>query len=258
MNLLGMLGARRGTAAPSLDNPTGAPARGATVIRATDVTKTYVASNVEVRALRGVSLDVGAGSFLAFVGPSGSGKTTLLNLVGCLDKPTSGGLEVAATDVTRLDRRRAATFRGAHIGFVFQSFNLVPVLTAFENVEYPLVMVQDRPASERRPRVLELLDAVGMGDQRDKRPEQLSGGQKQRVAIARALVTRPELVLADEPTANLDGATAYTIIALMKKMRDEIGTTFLFATHDTRIIGEAEIVYTLEDGRLTGRREQPR
>jgi putative ABC transport system ATP-binding protein len=190
------------------------------------------------------------------VGPSGSGKTTLLNLLGCLDKPTRGHLEVAGTDVTRLDRRRAAAFRGARIGFVFQSFNLVPVLTAFENVEYPLVMVQDRPVSQRRPRVLELLDAVGMADHRDKRPEQLSGGQKQRVAIARALVTRPELVLADEPTANLDSATAYTIIALMKKMRDEVGTTFLFATHDTRIIGAAELIYTLEDGRLTGRQEQ--
>jgi len=233
-----------------------ATARGGKVIRATDLTKTYAADGVEVRALRSVSVDVGAGSFVAFIGPSGSGKTTLLNLLGCLDKPSSGRLEVAGTDVTRLDRRQAAAFRGAHIGFVFQSFNLVSVLTAFENVEYPLVMVQDRPASERRARVLALLDAVGMADQKDKRPEQLSGGQKQRVAIARALVTSPELVLADEPTANLDSATAYTIIALMKRMRDEVGTTFLFATHDIRIIGEAEIVYTLEDGRLTGRQER--
>ncbi|OGL10197.1 MAG: ABC transporter [Candidatus Rokubacteria bacterium RIFCSPLOWO2_02_FULL_73_56] len=220
------------------------------------MTKTYAADGVEVRALRGVSVDVEAGSFIAFIGPSGSGKTTLLNLLGCLDKPSSGGLEVSGTDVTRLDRRQAAAFRGAQIGFVFQSFNLIPVLTALENVEYPLVMVQDRPASERRTRVLELLEAVGMADQRDKRPEQLSGGQKQRVAIARALVTRPELVLADEPTANLDRETAYTIIALMKKMRDEVGTTFLFATHDTRIIGAAELVYTLEDGQLTGRQER--
>jgi putative ABC transport system ATP-binding protein len=255
MKLLGVFRARGGT---SSDIRVSAPARGANVIRTADLTKTYAADGVEVHALQSVSLDVEAGAFIAFIGPSGSGKTTLLNLLGCLDKPTRGRLEVAGTDVTRLDRRQAAAFRGAHIGFVFQSFNLVPVLTAFENVEYPLVMVQDRPASERRPRVLELLDAVGMGDQRDKRPEQLSGGQKQRVAIARALVTRPELVLADEPTANLDSATAYTIITLMKKMRDEVGTTFLFATHDTRIIGEAELVYTLEDGRLTGRREQHR
>jgi putative ABC transport system ATP-binding protein len=233
-----------------------APARGVNVIRTTDLTKTYAAEGVVVGALREVSLDVEAGAFIAFIGPSGSGKTTLLNLLGCLDKPTSGRLEVAGTDVTRLDRRQAAAFRGARIGFVFQSFNLIPVLTAFENAEYPLVMVRDRPARERRARVLELLDAVGMADQQNKRPEQLSGGQKQRVAIARALVTRPELVLADEPTANLDSETAHTIIALMKKMRDEVGTTFLFATHDTRIIGAAETVYTLEDGRLTGRQER--
>jgi putative ABC transport system ATP-binding protein len=231
-------------------------ARGVPVVRAEDVMKTYAAGGVEVRALRGVSVEVEGGSFIAFIGPSGSGKTTLLNLLGCLDKPSSGRLEVAGTDVTRLDRRQAAAFRGARIGFVFQSFNLIPVLTAFENVEYPLVMVQERPASERRALVLELLEAVGMAGQRDQRPEQLSGGQKQRVAIARALVTRPELVLADEPTANLDRETAHTIIALMKRMRDEVGTTFLFATHDTRIIDAAEIVYTLEDGRLTDRQER--
>jgi putative ABC transport system ATP-binding protein len=252
---MGLLSALRPKESPpAADRP--ATARGVNVIRTTDLTKTYAADGVEVRALREVSLDIEAGSFIAFIGPSGSGKTTLLNLLGCLDKPTSGRLEVGGTDVTRLDRRQAAAFRGARIGFVFQSFNLIPVLTAFENAEYPLVMVQDRPASERRRRVLELLDAVGMADQRNKRPEQLSGGQKQRVAIARALVTRPELVLADEPTANLDSATAHTIIALMKKMRDEAGTTFLFATHDTRIIGAAEIVHTLEDGRLTGRQER--
>ena len=256
MKLLGVLRTKGQRPAPPQGAGGGAKAQGATVVRATDLTKTYAADGVEVRALRDVSLDVEAGSFIAFIGPSGSGKTTLLNLLGCLDKPSSGRLEVVGTDVTRLDRRQAAAFRGAQIGFVFQSFNLIPVLTALENVEYPLVMVQDRPASERRTRVLELLEAVGMADQRDKRPEQLSGGQKQRVAIARALVTRPELVLADEPTANLDRETAYTIIALMKKMRDEVGTTFLFATHDTRIIGAAELVYTLEDGQLTGRQER--
>jgi len=256
MRILNVLSRKGERSAPPQGTDHPAKAQGGNVIRATDLTKTYAADGLEVRALRDVSLDVGAGSFIAFIGPSGSGKTTLLNLLGCLDKPTSGRLEVVGTDVASLDRGHAAAFRGARIGFVFQSFNLVPVLTAFENVEYPLVMVQERPARERRARVLELLGAVGMADQRDKRPEQLSGGQKQRVAIARALVTRPELVLADEPTANLDSETAYTIIALMKKMRDEVGTTFLFATHDTRIIGAAEIVYTLEDGRLTGRREQ--
>jgi putative ABC transport system ATP-binding protein len=222
------------------------------LIVAREVSKSYATEAVAVQALRGVSFDVEAGSFLAFVGPSGSGKTTLLNLIGCLDKPTSGSLEVAGVDVTRLNRRQAATFRGEHLGFVFQSFNLIPVLTAFENVEYPLVMVQNRPPSARRARVLELLDAVGIADQRDKRPEQLSGGQKQRVAIARALVTQPKLVLADEPTANLDYATAAMIIALMKTMQQELNTTFLFSTHDTRIIGAVELIYTLEDGQLLG------
>ena len=222
------------------------------LIVAQDVRKSYATGAVEVKALRGVSFDVEAGSFLAFVGPSGSGKTTLLNLIGCLDKPSGGRLEVAGVDVTRLTRRQAAACRGEHIGFVFQSFNLIPVLTAFENVEYPLVMVQNRPASERRARVRDLLEAVGIADQQDKSPEQLSGGQKQRVAIARALVTRPALVLADEPTANLDRGTAAMIIALMKTMKNELNTTFLFSTHDTRIIGEVERIYTLEDGQLIG------
>jgi putative ABC transport system ATP-binding protein len=206
-----------------------------------------------VRALQGVSFDVDAGSFLAFVGPSGSGKTTLLNLVGCLDRPTSGSLTVAGANVAQLDRRSAAAFRGNNIGFIFQSFNLVPVLSAFENVEYPLVMVQDCPPAERQDRVLKALNAVGMLEQKTQAPDQLSGGQKQRVAIARALVTNPKLVLADEPTANLDHETAYMILRLMKRMRDDFGTTFVFSTHDTRIIGEAEIVYTLDDGRLTHR-----
>jgi putative ABC transport system ATP-binding protein len=220
------------------------------LIVARDVWKTYTAGAVEVPAVQGVSFAIDAGAFLAFVGPSGSGKTTLLNLIGCLDKPTSGQLVVAGVDVSQLNRHQAAAFRGEHLGFVFQSFNLMPVLTAFENVEYPLVMVQNRPAGARRARVLELLDAVGMSDQQDKFPEQLSGGQKQRVAIARALVTQPELVLADEPTANLDYATASLIIALMQRMQTELNTTFLFSTHDTRIIGAVETIYTLEDGQL--------
>jgi putative ABC transport system ATP-binding protein len=199
-----------------------------------------------------MALIIAQGSFLCFVGPSGSGKTTLLNLIGCLDKPTSGKLAVAGIDVLQLGRRQAAEFRGQNIGFIFQSFNLVPVLTAFENVEYPLVMVQEVSGAERRNRVLKVLKAVGMLEQKSHTPEQLSGGQKQRVAIARALVTQPKLVLADEPTANLDHETAYTILRLMKQMRDDFGTTFVFSTHDTRIIGEAEIICTLEDGKLLG------
>jgi len=226
------------------------------LVVAQNLSKTYATDSVQVKALQEISFEIEAGSFLAFVGPSGSGKTTLLNLIGCLDKPTSGGLQVGGMDVVELARRQAAEFRGQNIGFIFQSFNLLPVLSAFENVEYPLVMVQERPLVERRSRVLKLLKAVGMLEQKDQQPEQLSGGQKQRVAIARALVTQPKLVLADEPTANLDHETAYMILRLMKQMRDDFGTTFIFSTHDTRIIGQAEIVCTLEDGRLVQREER--
>jgi putative ABC transport system ATP-binding protein len=226
------------------------------LITATKLVKTYQTEAIEVKALQDVSFDIEAGAFLAFVGPSGSGKTTLLNLIGCLDKPTSGSLQVAGVDVVNLGRRQAAEFRGQNVGFIFQSFNLIAVLTAFENVEYPLVMVQELRPAERHDRVLKALKAVGMLEQKNQMPDQLSGGQKQRVAIARALVTRPKLVLADEPTANLDHETAYLILRLMKQMRDNFSTTFIFSTHDTRIIGEAEIVYTLEDGRLLGREER--
>jgi len=226
------------------------------LIVAKDLSKTYATDSVEVKALQEISFEIEPGAFLAFIGPSGSGKTTLLNLIGCLDKPTSGDLQVAGMDVLKLGRRQAAEFRGQNIGFIFQSFNLIAVLTAFENVEYPLVMVQELRPAERRDRVLKALQTVGMLEQKNQMPEQLSGGQKQRVAIARALVTRPKLVLADEPTANLDHETAYLILRLMKQMRDNFSTTFIFSTHDTRIIGEAEIVYTLEDGRLLGREER--
>jgi putative ABC transport system ATP-binding protein len=226
------------------------------LIAAQNLTKTYATDSVEVKALQEVNFEIEAGAFLAFIGPSGSGKTTLLNLIGCLDKPTSGELQVAGMDVLKLGRRQAAEFRGQNIGFIFQSFNLIAVLTAFENVEYPLVMVQELRPTERRDRVLKALQAVGMLEQKNQLPEQLSGGQKQRVAIARALVTRPKLVLADEPTANLDHETAYRILRLMKQMRDNFGITFIFSTHDTRIIGEAEIIYSLEDGRLLQREER--
>jgi putative ABC transport system ATP-binding protein len=226
------------------------------LITASNLVKTYQTDAIEVRALQGVSFDIEAGAFLAFIGPSGSGKTTLLNLIGCLDKPTSGELQVAGMDVVKLGRRQAAEFRGQNIGFIFQGFNLLAVLTAFENVEYPLVMVQELRPAERHDRVLKALKAVGMLEQKNQMPDQLSGGQKQRVAIARALVTQPKLVLADEPTANLDHDTAYMILRLMKQMRDNYGITFIFSTHDTRIIGEAELIYTLEDGRLVQHEEK--
>jgi putative ABC transport system ATP-binding protein len=222
----------------------------ANVVQAQRLEKTYRAGDVDVPAVRGVDFAINAGAFVAFVGPSGSGKSTLLNMIGCLDKPSGGQLTVLDTDIAILDRRAAADFRGANIGFIFQDFNLIPVLTAYENIEYPLLMVQDWPADKRHARVNELLEAVGMSDQAAKRPDQLSGGQKQRVAVARALATRPKLVLADEPTANLDHDTAYRILELMKKMRDEFGTTFIFSTHDPKIMSTAEVTFTLEDGRL--------
>ena len=220
------------------------------LVIAEKLTKTYVSGDVSVAAIKGADFIIEPASFVAFVGPSGSGKSTLLNLIGCLDHPSSGKLTVAGTDIATLDRKTGAKFRAEHIGFVFQDFNLIPILTVFENIEYPLQMVLEWPAEKRQQQVLRLLEAVGMSDQAHKRPDQLSGGQKQRVAVARALVSNPKLVLADEPTANLDHDTAYRIIELMKKMRDELGTTFVFSTHDPKIMGEAETTFTLEDGRI--------
>jgi putative ABC transport system ATP-binding protein len=224
------------------------------LVVAENLQKDYRVGEVTVQALRGLSFEIEPASFVSFVGPSGSGKTTLLNLVGCLDKPTEGRLSVAGTDVLSLDRKQSASFRGANIGFIFQDFNLIPVLTVYENIEYPLLMVQSFPQKERQKRVTSLLEGVGMREQKDKFPDQISGGQKQRVAVARALVTNPKLVLADEPTANLDQSTAYRVIELMKKLRDQFKTTFIFSTHDQKIVGEAEIIYTLEDGRIANRR----
>ena len=220
------------------------------LVSAQELVKTYQAGDVSVSAIKNVSFSIEPSSFVSFVGPSGSGKTTLLNMIGCLDHPTQGLLQVLDQDVAKLSRNQAAVFRGEHIGFIFQDFNLIPVLSVFENIEYPLMMVQNWPVLKRRERVLELLKAVGMEEQADKRPDQLSGGQKQRVAVARALVTHPKLVLADEPTANLDHDTAYRIIDLMKCMRDEFGSTFIFSTHDPKIMNEAEESFVLEDGYL--------
>jgi len=222
------------------------------LIAAQQIGKEYKVGEVVVRALKDVSFEIKPASFVSFIGPSGSGKTTLLNLIGCLDKPTTGTLTVGGTDVSPLDRKASADFRGKNIGFIFQDFNLLPVLTVAENIEYPLLMVQKVAPAERQRRVTNLLAAVGMADQGSKRPDQISGGQKQRVAVARALVTQPKLVLADEPTANLDHQTAYMVLNLMKKMRDEFQTTFIFSTHDQKIVGEAEILFTLEDGEIKG------
>jgi putative ABC transport system ATP-binding protein len=226
------------------------------LVVAKDITKNYQVGEVVIPAIRGISFEIEPAAFVSFIGPSGSGKTTLLNLIGCLDKPTDGRLTVTGADVSVFNQKEGAGFRGEHIGFIFQDFNLLPVLTVYENIEYPLIMVQNVPAPERRERIQRLLAAVGMLDQKDKYPDQISGGQKQRVAIARALVTHPKLVLADEPTANLDSKTAHTVIDLMKKMKNELKTTFIFSTHDTKIVGEAEIIYSLEDGQLVGKNMQ--
>jgi len=220
------------------------------IVIAKQLSKEYVAGDIKVQAIRRVDFTIEPASFVSFVGPSGSGKTTLLNMIGCLDPPSSGSLEVAGKDVTGLNSHRSAIFRGENVGFIFQDFNLIPVLTVFENIEYPLIMVQNWPTATRKKQVEKMLEAVGMHDQGHKYPSQISGGQKQRVAVARALVTNAKLVLADEPTANLDRKTAGRIIDLMKAMRDEFSTTFIFSTHDPRVVKNAEIVFKLDDGEL--------
>ena len=222
-----------------------------------NISKNYQMGEVQVQALRNVTLSIEEAAFVSFVGPSGSGKTTMLNLIGCLDKPTKGKIVIDGKQVNDLDRKQSAVFRGSVFGFIFQAFNLFPVLTAYENVEYPLVMIKNGPASNHKEQVLMVLEAVGMLEQKNKRPDQLSGGQKQRIAVARALVTRPKLVLADEPTANLDRKTAVNVIRLMRDMRDKFSTTFIFSTHDPGIMEEAEIIHTLEDGQLTHSTPRP-
>lgn len=220
------------------------------LVNSEKLTKQYKIGEVVVNALGGIDFKIETGAFTAFVGPSGSGKSTLLNIIGCLDKPSNGKVLVLETDVSALNRRKAAAFRGENIGFIFQDFNLIPVLSAAENIEYPLIMVQKWPAGRRRRRVTELLEAVDLSAQAGNRPDQLSGGQKQRVAVARALAAGPRMVLADEPTANLDSETAGRIISLMRSIRDSFGTTFIFSTHDKRIVDKAEQVFFMEDGIL--------
>ena len=228
------------------------------LVRAENLTKIYRMGEIEVEAIKSVSFEIEPASFISFIGPSGSGKTTLLNLIGCLDKPTSGALNVAGVNTSELTRKDAAAFRGNNLGFIFQDFNLIPVLTVYENVEYPLLIVQNVSAGERKSRVNLLLETVGMLDQKNKYPNQISGGQKQRVAVARALVTKPKLVLADEPTANLDSKTAFLVIDIMRKMKEELGVTFVFSTHDPKIVGEVETVFTLQDGKLIDKTQDNR
>ena len=214
-----------------------------------NATKIYHIGEIETRALDSISLRIGAGEFTALVGPSGSGKTTLLQLMGCLDKPNSGAVKINGQDVTRFSPNQRADLRREKIGFIFQFFALVPVLSAYENVELPLLL-NGAPTTERRKRVLEMLAAVGLTDRVNHRPDQLSGGEQQRVAIARALAPRPIMVLADEPTANLDTTNGEQAMSIMQRLNQETGTAFIFATHDPRVMGFARRVVKMRDGHL--------
>jgi putative ABC transport system ATP-binding protein len=213
------------------------------------VSKAYQSGRASVQALRNVSLKVYSGEFLAAAGPSGSGKSTLLNLVGCLDWPDSGSVRLGDVEVSRLSARALSPLRRDQLGFIFQTFNLVPVLTAFENVEYP-ALVKGGSSRERRTRVSELLERVGLGDKASRRPHELSGGERQRVAVARALVNRPALVLADEPTANLDSASGAAVLDLMNDLRTQYGVAFFFASHDSRLLSRMDRIVGLRDGEL--------
>ena len=219
------------------------------VLSASGLTKVYQQGEIKVHALRGVDLEIESGDFVVLAGPSGSGKTTLLNLFGALDEPTSGTVVVDGTDLLALNRRQKADLRRDRIGFVFQAYNLVPVLTAYENAEL-IMMLQGVPEAERRARVMPLLEAVGLKGLEDRRPNQLSGGQQQRVAVARALAPRPAIVLADEPTANLDGATSTALLDTMRVLNEQSGTTFVFSSHDARVIERARRLVWLEDGHV--------
>ena len=215
------------------------------IAKLTNITRVYTVGEVETHALRGVDLTIGKKEFTTLVGPSGSGKTTLLQLLGCLDQPTSGKVLINGQDATNMSRNERADLRKGTIGFVFQFYALVPTLTAYENVELPMLLMGKK---NHKARVMELLDAVGIADRADHRPDQMSGGQQQRVAVARALASDPLLILADEPTANLDTANGDQVMDIMKKLNEETGTTFVFATHDPRVIKYATRVVTLQDG----------
>jgi putative ABC transport system ATP-binding protein len=225
------------------------------IVHARGLTKVFGDGAQRVTALRGVDLDIGPGEFLALVGPSGSGKTTLLNLIGALDAPTAGDLVVLDRAIPELSRRERAALRLNGVGFVFQAYNLVPVLTAVENVEFVLEL--QGVGSERHARARDALEELGLKDLADRRINELSGGQQQRVAVARAIAARPRLVLADEPTANLDGENAEILMHLMRDLRDRHGMTFIFSTHDPRVVAHAYRVVTLVDGRVAHDEERP-
>ncbi len=229
----------------------------ATVIKTIGITKIYNPEKIPVHALNGVDLEIEEGEFTAIVGPSGSGKTTLLNIIGGLDRPTQGYVEIGGQDISQLSDNQLIDFRKNHIGFVFQAYNLIPVLTAKENVEF-VMLLQKRPKVERERRTLELIRAVGLQDKIDKRPSELSGGQQQRVAVARALAPKPAFVLADEPTANLDSSSTGNLLDIMALLNREEGITFIFSTHDQRVIDRARRVITLVDGKVSNEERRDR
>ncbi|UCD81073.1 MAG: ABC transporter ATP-binding protein [Desulfobacterales bacterium] len=220
------------------------------VVKTSEVGKVYHLGKTRIRALDHIDLEIESGEFIAIAGPSGSGKTTLLNLIGCLDRPTTGRIEIAGRDVSDLSGDQLADIRNKKIGFIFQTFNLIPVLTAYENIEFPLLLGDNIPAGLRKSKIMQVLEEVGLREHANHRPEELSGGQRQRVAIARALVKDPDIILADEPTANLDSATGENIVKLMLKLNREKGKTFIFSTHDRMIIQYAARVVRLHDGKM--------
>lgn len=219
------------------------------VIEIKSLTKIYNSSEVKVKAVNDININFKEGEFTAVVGPSGSGKTTFLNMLGGLDRPTAGEVIIGGVDIWKLSSRKLIDFRMNNIGFVFQSYNLIPVLTAGENVEF-IIQLQGKPKKEREQRTKELLDAVGIGDRIKSRPSKLSGGQQQRVAVARAMASKPEFILADEPTANLDSKATSSLLELMSQMNKKFNTTFIFATHDQRVMDKARRIVTIEDGKI--------
>jgi putative ABC transport system ATP-binding protein len=224
------------------------------IVEIDNVTRSFSLGKVNVKALRGVTLQIEPGEFLAIAGPSGSGKTTLLNQIGCVDVPTSGQVKVAGSVTSALSEAALTNLRLRALGFIFQTFNLVSLLNVFQNIELPLLLQGGTTKLERKNRIDQLLDDVGLSDQRQQRPNELSGGQRQRVAIARALITQPRIVLADEPTANLDSGTGSRIIELMKAQNKSLGTTFIFSTHDERVMKQARRIVLLEDGLISSDR----
>jgi putative ABC transport system ATP-binding protein len=220
------------------------------VVELENVKKYYMLGQTRVDALRGVSLSIGEGEFLAISGPSGSGKSTMLNMFGCIDVPSEGTVRIAGVETERMSDKELTRYRRTKISFIFQSFNLIPVLNVYENIEFPLLLQKSLTKKERDERVMKAIEEVGLGDRVQNKSAELSGGQRQRVAIARALVTKPLLVLADEPTANLDSETGKRIIELMKKINETEGTTFVFSTHDAHIVSEARRVVRVLDGQI--------